>query len=627
MKNKYLVSLFLILAVCSGLLFTMPVPIANAEGLPGVPDLGDSERINFLDALLGGIFDNDTRGNFSSNLIFENTTAYFHLTYSGNYSYFEPSSYFYAMEYTGVKTSSDEKVYIECELNVSNLNINFIQNISLLMILWDNDKSFINFLAAVDNATKHGDQDAVDNLLWNALRSISTIFTGDEMLIVVPVFFWKFDINVDYNLTTYFIIDEDDDGPYDDPKYTFDNLPSDVKTQISQAANEDPSLEPLINSTGAQSINGSYASFFFMITEFWAKRIFWGLRLIPLMFTYDLDIVMASHRLMGAVLYNDSNNNGLMDVEFDWNDTAKYYYPVVDEAMFSIELVDAANCLFSAPVVDEDENTLSWNATLVNPTVRLNPWGVSSETGIILNTTEIPVEDTSFGFTFKPQAIASLNGQTIYLNAMLKLDHMIGNFNGSSGLMGKYKDLDLAVLYMTDIFELKAQNSFSKNTPETNSTMVSGGTPIDSYSISKTTSETETLDFFVGTSRVSGLDLAGANYSINDGDAKYEANGAVIPYAMYAHRYLETGELLDGQTGDVEADWSINTNFTRSIGAYIITYPDFNGSKILHDPVFSMFGSISPRGIIPGFEWVLVLPGLAIVAAVIIFFKKRQIKI
>ncbi|MHA2010838.1 MAG: hypothetical protein ACTSWG_00595 [Candidatus Helarchaeota archaeon] len=625
MKNKYLIGLILAITVISGMFFALPMPIVRADAPPATPEIGDTDRVNFLGTLLGSIFDNDTRANFSSNLIFGNTTAYFYLTHSDNYAFFEPSTYFYGMVYTGVTTSSDKKVYLESSLNISNLNIDFFQNISILTILWDDDKSFINFLSAVNNATAHNDTDAANNMMWNALLHIDTILTGDEMLIVVPVIYWKYDIDLTYNLTNNYIIDDDDDGPYNDPKYAYNDLPADVKTAISQKVQEDPSLAPLINSSGVQTINGSNANFFFLITEFWAKKIFWGFKIFPPSFTYDFDLVLAAHRLMGMALYNDSNNNDLMDVNFEWDSSKGHYYPVVDEAKFSLELVDAANCIFSAPIIDETAKTLKWNATLVNPTVRLNPWGVSSEEGVILNTTEIPVGDTSFGFTFKPKS--SQVGNTKNINAILKLDHTIGQFNGSSGLQGKYANLDLAVLYATDVFELKSQSTFNRHTPAINSSMYTPQGPANSYTMTKTSSKTETLNFFVGTSKVAGLDLAGENYSINDGPPIYKANGAVIPYAMYASRYKETGELMDQQLGNVTADWSINTNFTRSIGAYIITYPDFNGSKIVHDPEFSMFGTITPSIRIPGFEWVYVLPGLALVSLVVILIRKRFIKI
>ena len=623
MKKKYLIGLFLALTVCSGLMFSLPVPVIKADTLPAIPDIGNSDRINFLSSLLGSVFDNNTRGNLSTNLIFGNTTAYFYLTFDGNYSYSDTDVYFYGLIYTGIDTASGDKIYLESNLSVSTLNIDFLQNMSLLTILWDNDKSLINLLRNIDNATTFGDDDAVGSFLLNALLHIDQILTGDEMLVIVPTMFWKFDIQLDYELINYYIIDEDNDGPSNDPKNEYAALNSTIKALINQAVENDPSLAPLVNSSGAQSISDSYSNFFFMISEFWAKQIYWGFRIFPPAFTYNFDLVLASHRLLGAVLYNDSNSNGLMDVEFKSDNNTGYYYPEVDEAMFSLELINATSCTFGDPIIDEGNKELSWNATLNDPWVRLNPWGVTAEQGLVLNTTKIPIDDTSFGFTFKPQV--SQGGQTTSLKAGLKLDHTIGAFNGTSGLMGDYSDLDLAVLYATDVFELQAQNSFNANTPEINSSMSGSGGSIDSYTITKTSSETETLNFFVGSSRVSGLDLAEENYSIN-GDEIYKAKGSVIPYAMYANRYLETGEVIDSQVGDVAASWSINTNFSRSIGAYVITYPDFNGSKIVHDPEFSLYGSITSDSI-PGFEWIFILPGLAIVAIVVILAKKRQIKI
>jgi hypothetical protein len=623
MNKKYVIGLLLAFTVCSGLIFTLPVATVNANGLPDPPDLGDSDRINFLGSMLG--FLGGAQGaEFASNLVLDNTTAFFHMTTGGSVNYAESDFYYYGLVYTGIENDS-HKVYLESNISVANIDVLFAQNVSLLSILWDNDKSLINWLLELDNATAYNDTEAQEDLFWYAWQNIDKVLSGDEILIIVPTIFWKFEIDLDYELNNNFIVDINDNGPFDDPKVAYDDLTGNLKTIVDLALDDDPSLAPLINNTGPQSISDSYSNFFFMISQFWLKEIFWNTLLGFIPTNFSLDLVAASHRLMGVALYNDSNANGLMDVEFEYNSTEAKYYPVVDEAKYSFDLVNASSCDFSEPVVDEINNEIQWNATLVDPTVRLNPWGVAPEQGLMMNTTKIGIGNSAFGFTFKPEAIQS--GRTTSLNANIKLDHTIGEFDDKSILTEGTNDLDLAILYATDVVEFSSNSKIDENTPEYNGTMVGGNGTVDPLTINKTSTKTETLDFFIGSSKVSGLNLAGDNYSINDGEPIYKANSAVVPYAFYDQKYQETGMITGGQLNQSSLGWTVDTNLSRSIGAYIITYSDFNGSKMVHDPVFSLYGSISTGGPIPGFSLILIFPGLALIAIVLILSKKKRFTI
>ncbi|MBD3227799.1 MAG: hypothetical protein GF329_06390 [Candidatus Lokiarchaeota archaeon] len=624
MNKKILVSIFVALTICSGLMFTLPVtmPTAEANGLPPPPDIGDTDRINFLDSILG--FLGGVEGlEFASNLALDNTTAYFHATHEGAVSFSESNYYYYGLVYTGLKNNS-HKIYLESNISVSDIDLQFMQNVSLLTILWDNDKSLLNWLEDLNNATYYNDSEAQEALFWYAWQNIDNVFTGDEMVIVVPTIFWKFDLDLNYEMNNFFIIDQNDNGPFDDQKIVYNDLPTPTKTLVDQAVEDDPSLAPLINNTGPVSISDSYSNFFYMISQFWLKTLYWKTLLGFIPTDFNINLVAASHRLMGVALYNDSNANGLMDIEFEYNSTSKRYYPVVDEAKYSFDLVNATSCDFSAPVVDEVNNEIQWNATLVDPTVRLNPWGVAPEQGVMMNTTKVGIDNTAFGFTFKPEAVQS--GRTTDIRANVKLDHTFGEFDDPSILTKGTNDLDLAVLYATDVVEFSSDGQINENTPQNNGTLFGSGGPIDPVNITKTSSKTETLEFFLGSSRVTGLDLAGANYSIKDGEANHKANSAVVPYAFYNQKYQETGMITDGQVNQSSLDWTLNTNFSRSIGAYIITYPDFNGSKMVHDPEFSMYGSITTSAI-PGFEWIYVFPGLVLIALAVIAIRKRKIKI
>ncbi|TFF89002.1 MAG: hypothetical protein EU549_02025, partial [Promethearchaeota archaeon] len=240
MNKKILVSLFLALTICSGLMFTLPVPTVRANGLPGVPPIGETERINFLESMLG--FLGEVGGvEFASNLVLDNTTAYFHLIHEGAVTFSESNFYYYGLVYTGFENNS-HKVYLESNISVSNIDLEFTQNVSLLTILWDNDKSLIDWLQDLNNATFYNDRDAQYDLFVYAYRHLEKVLTGDEMIIIVPTVFWKFDINLDYEMNNFFIIDNNDNGPFDDPKVVYNDLPNATKTLVDDAITDDPSL-------------------------------------------------------------------------------------------------------------------------------------------------------------------------------------------------------------------------------------------------------------------------------------------------------------------------------------------------------------------------------------------------
>ncbi len=385
----------------------------------------------------------------------------------------------------------------------------------------------------------------------------------------------------------------------------------------------DPALNYLMNDT-AGTTTGSFSRFFYLIQQIWLKKFYVHFTFTPLKVEYNFDIVSIRHLLFRVALYNDTDNDGLMDLSF--NETANgFYYPYSSEAVCMFDLVKAADIVFGEPVIDETPGNekLSWNATIKNPTVRLYPYGQSAEIGMMLDGPVVPMEDTAFGFTFRPQTIGS--GRTITLNGLIKVDQTFGAINGTEGLTGIYKDLDLAVLYLSDVFELRIQDKINASAPQFNATAYTGsGVPIPP-TVNKTTSTTESLDFFIDTSRVAGLNLTSDKYSIDNEDPTnptHTANSAIIPWALYKFTIDQTGEAAN-QRGSVE--WNLSAGVTYNTYFYEICYPDFNGSKLVHDPTYVIYGDVTYPGAIPGFELWTVGIGFFIACLVLLLKRKKVI--
>lgn len=625
MKKIFATGILLGILAFSFILMT-PMPV-KAEGTE-LPDLGFNPRIEYLDYIVTAIA-NQTLFNMTSGLYFNGKVAYFSVESSEVVSIPVSAAEFYGLVYTGIDDAGGHKLYLRTHASLTVNQLTFTQEAYVHFIIWDNDGSLLGFLADLNDAMQANDTTKRNDLLWQLVTQCETVFTGDEVFIISPIFFWTLDYNVIYSIDNQYLNDSNNNGPYDEmgnPTYDkdFTALPPAIQTQLAaKAAAGAPVLQYLMEDTPSTTKQGSYSNFFYLIQQIWLKKLYFTFNQG---FQFDLDLVSVRHLLFRVALYNDTNKNGLMDVSF--NETAMgNYYPYSTEAVSMLELVNATDMVFGEPMIDETPGNekIQWNATIINPFVRLNPYGQSPETGVLINAPIVPMGDSSFGFTFRPQATQS--GNTVNLHGLLKIDQVFGAMNGTDGLKGIYKDLDLSIVYLSDVFELVAQRQVSVTVPQTNATAQNEEDEVISPTITKTTTSTKSLEFFIGTSRVSGIDLAGANYSIGTEDPSkpmHVANGAVIPYGLYQHSVQQTGAAL---SQNVNVDWNISASVTYSTYIYQICYPDYDGSKVVHDPTYTILGTVTYPGEIPGFEFYYIFFGISMVSCVVIYLKKKNASI
>jgi hypothetical protein len=627
MKKNFAAGILLgILAFSFILMAPMTVKAEDTQ----LPDLGNNPRIEFLDYIIKAIAENQTRFDLTSGLYFNGKVAYFSIKSSDVIRQENVNEQFNGLVYTGINDESGHKIYLRTNASLTVNQLNFTQDAYVHFIIWDNDGSLLSFLMDLNNAMQANDTLKLLDLLLQVVLHCESVFNGDEVFIISPIFFWTLDFDISYQIDNQYLNDSNDNGPYDEignSTYDMDftQLPMSIRQQlVAKAAGGAPALQYLMNDTTMTTKQGSYSDFFYLIQQIWLKKLYFTL---DQGFKYDVDIVSVRHLLFRAALYNDTDGNGLMDVAFNETTTGNYY-PYSTEAVSVLEIVNASSIVFGEPMIDETPGNekIQWNATITNPFVRLNPYGQSPETGVLINAPIVPMGDSSFGFTFKPQAVES--GRMVDLQGVLKIDQTFGAMNGTEGLKGLYKDLDLAIVYLSDIFELAAKEKISGSVPQTNATAQNDKNQTISATITKTTSETQSLNFFIGTSCVTGIDLTGAKYSIGNEDPSnptHSANGAIIPYGMYQHSIEQTGAALSQK---VKINWNISASVTHNTYIYQVSYPEFNGSKIVHDPTYTILGTATyPGGGIPGFEFYGIFLSMSIVSCVVIFLKKKTASI
>jgi len=627
MKKKFSAIMLLSIFAFSFIL-TTPI-ISNAFG-ENFPDLGKNKRIEFLDYIINIIKDNQTRNNLAKHLLFNGKVAYFTVESSQFVKQTGFYENFYGLIYTGINNAT-HRIYLRTNASLIVNQLNFTQYAYVNIILWDNDMSLIAFLVNLSTAIEEKKGVKINELLYRFAHKCETVFTGDEVIIICPVFLWKFDYDIIYRIANHYLIDVNDNGPYDEigtiNDMNFTQLAKSYPIEgikLVEKASGNPALQLLMNDAeGAK--RGSHSNFFYLIQQFWLKKMYFNKQGTD--FTYDIDLISIRHMLFRVALYNDTNQNGLMDIAFNQSSKGNYY-PYSIEAICTLELVNASSIIFRTPIIDSTpgSESIKWNATIKAAFVRLNPFGQSSETGMLIKAPIVPVGDTSFGFTFRPKVLMSEGGKTIDLRGLLKIDQTFGGLNESGGgLKGSYNGLDLAVIYLSDVLELTAQTKISGSVPQTNATAEDENNKTISATIKKTTSATKSLDFFIGSNRITAIDLAGAKYSIDNEDPMnptHIATGAVIPYGLYQHTVDQTGEIMS-QRGNV--NWNLSAKVTYSTYLYEICYPDYDSTEVENDPTYTILGTVTyPSGGIPGFEFYGIFLSFSIVSCIVLFLKKKK---
>ncbi|MHA1791444.1 MAG: hypothetical protein ACTSVI_02295 [Promethearchaeota archaeon] len=543
------------------------------------------------------------------------------------------------------------------------VDISFQQNASIVIILWDDDGSFIKLIKKVlvvvneaINYTKSHPGDEIPETLVNkasetlawAFVHINDIITGDEQIIFQPSYYWSYSINGNLTDTRQWI-NETDDSIITNP---LSDIPG-----LASAVTDDDYLDYLTQpNINVHNHTMTDTGFLFHLFQLWMQKfqLHFNMTKIAalaaaanggyspgddalsnLLEGVDIQFTFTQHHLLGGFLYNDSKieADGVPTVEYlTLNDTytddrgieQNVTIPISNEVEYKMDLADVSGgwTVMDPTVVTKDgKDGIKWNVEFQNPTLRCTPVGMDDYDAQLSNSTvDIQMASLTFGFIFQPSFetldVPDESGQTVkrvkFGAGVVKLDQAFGAVSG--GLPSELAGLDLAVLYFSHIFTFDFKYINEPNY---------GAQDIDHYY----RSQTGTLDFLNASDKsyFGAIDIAGPNYETRG--TQYPAQTEIIPFALFnftfnAERTIENDNFSISQGEPAFRTQSLYFGITSAWAFYCVAYPEWDGSALVHDPTFSIFMTLDQET-----PWAMILLFItigAIVALIVVLYMRRS---
>lgn len=537
------------------------------------------------------------------------------------------------------------------------VDITITQEALVVLIIWDHDGSLVNnviipmvrlvnrFIALMDEGGISGPEDIPEDLIKDAAKlatwivmHINDIITGDEQFLFQPSYTYSYQLTGDISDTRVW-------------KYAQNNtVVADPLTDIpglAAAAAEDEYLayltSPPVSITG-ESIG--YTGFLFHLFQFWMQKLQIKLDMAKLgeaisgggsgsgdnpfqnvLEGVELEFSIIQHHLLGAILFNNSGS-GVPSVVYEdtgatyldsRNETQSVVVPVATDAKYIIDISDPG-AGWAVELPHSNGTAVSWGVTFQNPKVQFRPVGMSQYDFATnpLNP-QYDMDYMSFGFTFQPSftnvIVPDAQGNPVkqvnFGKGVVKLDQ---SFGAITGLPPELSDLSLAVIYFSHVLHFRLDFS-NVDTPF--------GQDVDHYY----RSATGTLDFLNADdqSYFGAVDIAGPNYEM-DGTT-YPARTSIVPFALFNFVFQGDQTVANDNfsisTGEAEfRQQTLFVELTSAWAFYVVAYPNWHGTELIHDPTFSIFMQIDAN--IPWGVILLIAAIGAIVAASVVLYMKRM---
>ena len=305
----------------------------------------------------------------------------------------------------------------------------------------------------------------------------------------------------------------------------------------------------------------------------------------------EYDYTYLEHHLLGTLVYNDTNENGYMDLGVNTigiADTSLAYPTIGDEALYRFDMKDITDRSYSRPLTTE--NVLEFGSNFNDVSGYLQPLERNQDISLFnVSTEELhTIDEVSTLFHFE---VDNELGRVD-----LKFDYIIGEWSNSADLTG----LSLNQLMGTTVFDAQKQrtiqwrdeNNADVDPDNENSTRISR------------------FRFSDSTAEFAEIRLDDIQY-LWDQTEWVTAIGQLIPL-----------NLIDVAYGSIssEADMirSMRADASRKTYIYSISYPKWEGKEILHDPAYAVLAGTGsedtdePAGTIPGFEFLALFVAIPI---------------
>ncbi|MGV9197562.1 MAG: hypothetical protein ACOC4M_01825 [Promethearchaeia archaeon] len=566
------------------------------------------------------------------------------------------SDRFYLPQNESYNTTGVEDPYCQVTRE-GKVDYTLTQGAGITLIIWDDDKSFINAAMKVidlikrvreaeeNNESNSEDliEEAASTISWFLIH-INDIFTGDELFVLNPITWQNLELDPDddFNVSRTWY---DDDG---------DEIDEDYLAQWNDTANEtkDSRMQWLLNPdyNDEEIVETRWTQFSFDLIQLWVKNFEIHIDVSAFLdgedmnpadaFSgCDIEFFLFSHHLSGAFLYNDLDNNSVVsvdeyiDVEYeDQGENKTGQIPTTNELTHKLILGGVNQFRFQQPEINQDENSISWGLTLDQVNITAVPVGV--DLASYMSTESDELDFIYFGYKFEPKTgdVVTANDGTEIQAAKgdVKLEHNFAPWNKGDGPNQNIDGLDMAILYTSTVlhFHLNVENTAAD--PEDPEALLSQ----ESYNNEEQklqlgnylSDEVEAnLDF---------VDIAGPGYKMgyNQTDdntpgedaTDFEATTNTVPVALWTSeqesRQIYTGD-NETTSDDFASDVRVSAEF--QVLLYAVCYPDFDGTGmgIWHDPTFSVYMVFEATGF-----WALILlvAGIGLVGVATIFIKKRK---
>ncbi len=296
----------------------------------------------------------------------------------------------------------------------------------------------------------------------------------------------------------------------------------------------------------------------------------------------EYDYTYLEHHLLGTLIYNDTNENGYMDLginKIGIGDNSIAYPTRGDEALYRFDMKDISSRAYSRPITTD--NVLEFGSNFTDVSGYLQPLERNQDISLFnVSTDELhSIDEVSTLFHFEVDNDLG--------RVDLKFDYIIGEWSNSADLSG----LSLNQLMGTTVFDAQKQKTIQWRNENNDSVEPDNE---NSSRISK-------FRFADATAEFAEIRLDDIEY-LWDQTEWVTAVGQLIPL-----------NLIDVAYGAIssEADMirSMRADVSRKTYIYSISYPKWDGKEILHDPAYAVMAGAGseetdgPDGGIPGFEF------------------------
>lgn len=347
----------------------------------------------------------------------------------------------------------------------------------------------------------------------------------------------------------------------------------------------------------ASSLNGTRERFWgsFDISQLRINELLLGYRPRMGLFIRSFNYTYLEHHMLSTLVYNDTNGNGYMDLEMQTLPGGRVQVPVSNETLYRLDLTGIGSSQYFKPVTTDDVMTFGFSFGDVAG--NFLPYDRDTD-----STTINPEDNDAIPVTFDEFSVTMhFSKDAPKKTANLKFDYIIGELDDPNLMDG----LSLSQNFMTTLIN-------SDNVHRINRIETEDDTEVEPEG--NVSRRARRIRF-----RAAGVDSAEIRmddipYTWNETE-EVNATGQLVPISLIGVIY--------GQAA-MEGEWihRMRGLATAKTFMYSISYPEWSGLSISHDPTFTLItgdaaaaGSIDEEsseapaedGFAPGFEFLVVL--------------------